>query len=66
MQQRIVNDWIEAANGMKKPGVHVAISECRLHQLPISVITEAEQSNPMLAMHLCKFLSHLSSKRLKK
>jgi CRP-like cAMP-binding protein len=64
---RIGQGWIigdiEVANGMKKPGIHVAISECRLHQLPFSAITEAEQSNPMLAMHLYKFLSHLSTKR---
>lgn len=64
---RIGQGWIiggiEVSNGMKKPGIHVAISECRLHHLPFKAITEAEQSNPMLAMHLYKLLSHLATKR---
>ncbi len=65
---RIGQGWIigsiEASNGMKKPGVHVAISACRLHHLPESAIKHLQQAdNPRLAMNLYRLLSHLATKR---
>lgn len=54
---------IEEANGMKRPGVYVAVSDCRLHHLSHEAILEVEASNPALAMHLFKVLSLLASKR---
>lgn len=64
---RIGQGWIiggiEAFNGMRQPGIHVAMSHCRLHYLPQSAMKQAEQINPTLAMHLYKMLSHLSTKR---
>lgn len=64
---RIGQGWIiggiEAANGMRNPGVHVAISQCRLYHLPRSAILKVEEENPRLAMNLYKLLSHLSTKR---
>jgi CRP-like cAMP-binding protein len=64
---RIGQGWIiggiETANGMKRPGVHIAMSPCRLHHLPSSAIKQAETVNPKLAMSLYKMLSHLATKR---
>lgn len=64
---RIGQGWviggIEASNGMRNPGVHVAISNCRLHHLPGKAIKEVEKTNPTLAMNLYKLLAHLSTKR---
>ena len=64
---RIGQGWIiggiELANGMNRPGVHIAISTCRLHHLPYSAIQMAERENPLLAMSLYKILSHLAIKR---
>jgi CRP-like cAMP-binding protein/anti-anti-sigma regulatory factor len=64
---RIGQGWviggIEAANGMKRPGIHVAITSCRLHHLPESAVLLAEEENPKLAMSLYKMISHLATKR---
>lgn len=64
---RIGQGWIiggiEATNGMQKPGIHVAISACRLHHLPRTAIEAAERNSPHLAMNLYKALSHLATKR---
>jgi len=65
---RIGQGWIigtiEASNGMKKPGIHVAMSPCRLHHLPESAIQQLQEAkNPRLAMNLYRVLSHLSTKR---
>lgn len=64
---RIGQGWIigsiETSNGMKKPGVHVAISSCRLHHLPAGAIQQLQEENPRLAMHLYRVLAHLATKR---
>lgn len=64
---RIGQGWIigsiEASNGMKKPGVHIALSSCRLHHLPESALHEMQNVDPKLAMHLYRVLAHLATKR---
>ena len=68
---RIGQGWIigsiEAANGMKKPGVYVAMSSCRLHYVPHSAIEQlqdgSDPSHSRLAMHLYRVLAHLATKR---
>jgi CRP-like cAMP-binding protein len=54
---------IEISSGLRHPGVHVAVSHCRLHHLPFEKIDEIEKENPLLVLRLYKMLSHLMSHR---
>ena len=65
---RIGHGWIIgsielATKGMKRPGVHVAVSPCRLHFLPVAVVSQVEKEHPVLALRLYKLLAHMSAKR---
>jgi CRP-like cAMP-binding protein len=54
---------IEISSGLRHPGVHVAVSQCRLHHLPFEKIDEIEKENPLLVLRLYKMLSRLMSRR---
>jgi len=54
---------IEAGSGLRNPGVHKAVSQCRLHHLPFSKIEELENENPVLILRLHKMLSLLMARR---
>lgn len=54
---------IEGATGLKNPGCYIAVSHCRLHQLPFSVIENIEKENPVLVLNLYKMLAHLMARR---
>lgn len=65
---RIGQGWIlgsieMATHGMKRPGIHVASSQCRLHFLSADKVHEAEKSDPIAVMHLYKLLAFLATKR---
>jgi CRP-like cAMP-binding protein len=64
---RIGSGWvvgtIEGASGLKNSGVHVAITECRLHLLPFARVKEIEKTDPGLILSLFKLCSHLSARR---
>ena len=65
---RIGHGWIIgsielATHGMKRPGVHVAVSPCRLHHLPVAAVAQIEKEHPVVALNLYKLLAHLSAKR---
>lgn len=50
--------------GRQRPGgVHVAMTTCRLHHLPLEAVRAAERSNATLAMNLYKTVSCLATKR---
>jgi len=52
-----------ASGGMRNPGVHIAVTPCRLHHLPYSNIEQVETENPSLVLHLFKMMSLLSARR---
>ena len=54
---------IEGASGLRNPGVHVAVTGCRLHHLPFSSAQELERTNPLLVLRLFKMMSHIMSRR---
>lgn len=65
---RIGQGWIlgsieMATHGMKRPGTHVASSDCRLHFLSADAIHRAETEKPIAVMHLYKLLAFLATKR---
>lgn len=64
---RIGQGWVvgtvEGLSGMRNPGVHVAITSCRLHLLPYYQVKELEKENPVLILNLLKMISHLGAKR---
>jgi len=64
---KIGQGWIigcvETAERVRMAGIHVAISDCRLHHVSHSSILEIESTNPALAMNLYKLLSLLATKR---
>lgn len=47
----------------RNPGVHVAVTDCRLHHLPFSSVQELERTNPLLVLRLFKMMSHIMSRR---
>ena len=53
---RIGSGWvvgtIEGASGLKNSGVHVAVTECRLHLLPFARVKEIEKTDPGLILSL--------------
>lgn len=54
---------IEGASGMAREGVHIAVTDCRLHHLPFQKLEEMEKDNPILVLTLYKMLSHLMARR---
>ena len=64
---RIGPGWIigaiESCAGLRNPGIYTAVTSCRLHHLPHSVVEEIEEKNPALILNLFKMLSHLMARR---
>jgi len=64
---RIGPGWIvgsiEAFTGMKNPGVHIAVTKCRLHHLPYTKLQEIEEREPIIALKLVKLLALLLARR---
>ena len=54
---------IEGASGLRNAGVHVAVTNCRLHHLPFQKLEEMEKEHPYLILNLYKMLSHLMARR---
>ena len=54
---------IEAFTGLKNPGVHIAVTDCRLHHLPYEALLQIEGDDPVLALKLLKLLAHLLARR---
>lgn len=54
---------IEGASGLKNPGMHVAVTDCRLHHLPFACVQDLEKTNPLLVLRLFKMMSHIMSRR---
>lgn len=54
---------IEGASGLKHAGVHVAVTNCRLHHLPFQKLEMMEIEHPSLILKLYKMLSHLMARR---
>jgi hypothetical protein len=54
---------VEMSTGLQDPGIHLAITKCRLHHLPYSKMAEIEQSEPLLMLYLYKLLAHLVAYR---
>jgi len=57
---------IELSTGLRNPGLHIAITKCRLHHLPYDKMTEIEENNPALMLNLYKLLAHLIAYREQK
>ena len=54
---------IEGATGLKNSGIHIAVTECRLHLLPFEKVKEIEKTDPALILSLFRLCSHLSARR---
>ena len=54
---------IEGASGLKHAGVHVAVTNCRLHHLPFQKLEVMEEEHPYMILNLYKMLSHLMARR---
>jgi len=54
---------IEGCSGLRNPGIHIAVTKCRLHHLSYSSIQALEQDNPRVILQLFKMLSHLTARR---
>ncbi|CAB9515416.1 solute carrier family 26 [Seminavis robusta] len=54
---------IEECSGMRRAGVYVCDSPCRLHHLQYDSMKHIEQSDPKLMMNLYKLMSNVSLKR---
>lgn len=54
---------VEMSTGLQNPGIHLAITKCRLHHLPYSKMAEIENSEPLLMLYLYKLLAHLVAYR---
>jgi hypothetical protein len=54
---------VEMSTGLQDPGIHLAITKCRLHHLSYSKMAEIEQSEPLLMLYLYKLLAHLVAYR---
>ena len=54
---------IEGASGLKNAGVHVAVTNCRVHHLPFQKMEVIEKDNAPLMLSLYKMLSHLMARR---
>lgn len=50
---------IEAFTGLKNPGIHVAVTDCRLHHLSYDILQVIEKEDPALALKLLKLLAYL-------
>lgn len=48
---------VEAVSGMEHPGLHLAVTSCRLHYLSYSKMEKLERKNPLLMLRLYKLLS---------
>jgi len=64
---RIGPGWVvgivENALGYRNPGVHIAVSRCKLHCIPFHKIAKLEEENPLLLLRLYKLMSHLMARR---
>lgn len=64
---RIGPGWVigglESCAGLRNPGIYTAVSDCRLHHLPNSVVENIEREDPALVLNLFKMLSHLMARR---
>lgn len=64
---RIGPGWIvgsiEAFTGMKNPGIHIAVTKCRLHHLPYTKLQEIEENEPVMALKVLKLLALLLARR---
>lgn len=54
---------IEGASGLKHDGVHIAVTNCRLHHLTFQKLEQMETDHPALVVTLYKMLSHLMARR---
>jgi CRP-like cAMP-binding protein len=54
---------LESFTQIPDPGVHTAVTPCRLHQLTYTSIEELENKNPGLILKLFKMMSLLSARR---
>ncbi|CAB9515417.1 solute carrier family 26 [Seminavis robusta] len=54
---------IEECSGMRRAGVYVCDSPCRVHHLQYDSMKHIEQSDPKLMMNLYKLMSNVSLKR---
>lgn len=54
---------IEECSGMRRAGVYVCVTPCRLHHLHKESMKQIEKSNPKLMMNLYKLMSSVSLKR---
>jgi hypothetical protein len=64
---RIGAGWVvgavEAVSGLENSGVHLAVTECRLHYISYCRMEQLEAENPILMLHLYKLLSHIMAKQ---
>jgi len=64
---RIGPGWVvgatEGLSGNHLFGIETAMTECRLHRLPFTKMSELEETNPRLILKLYKLLSHLTARR---
>lgn len=51
------------STGLRDPGIHLAVTKCRLHHLPYSKMAEIEQTEPLLMLNLYKLLAYLIAYR---
>lgn len=54
---------VEAVSGMENPGLHIAVTACRLHYLSYSQMEKLEINNPILMLQLYKLLSSMMAKQ---
>ena len=54
---------IEGLAGLRNPGIHIAVTPCRLHYLSHKSLEEIEQQKPALALCLYKLISRLMARR---
>ncbi|GAX27165.1 hypothetical protein FisN_13Lh286 [Fistulifera solaris] len=60
---RVGPGWIIGGMEEEERGDYEAMTPCRLHHLPLSVMRTLEQSHPTLSIQLYKLLSFLNAKR---
>lgn len=54
---------VEAVSGMENPGLHLAVTSCRLHYLSYSQMEKLEGKDPVLMLRLYKLLSSMMAKQ---
>jgi len=54
---------IEGSSGLRNAGMHIAVTDCRLHLLPFERVREIEKTDPGLILSLFRLCSHLSARR---